>query len=863
MSKASAAFESVLAREWRSGRHAPIDVVQKVQALATPTDVRAGLDALCRKFDPAKPPARRETFELARTTAFNLFMRALELASPDNDLLELVQAMPTLTSDAPDAALKSRPKIYAKRYRRLSPEDRAKIEGKAGTLAKARKATRDQYLLATLEDAFRAQFGRVHGDIEELWRFAADAPAARKAFAAIAAPCESAWTAGNRSPKPAPTPTLKALNTALDAWDKWLEAAIAKPMDFWRLLAWLREARLDRKLAWANVWEELYLDVVARAQVLAASRWNLASLVHARTFTGVDAAFIFGPFNERGRALMTRRLRPHAGNVADFKTAHRSRRCAHVAGKLLVMDLLDELRTLELAARMKEDWETDARAVAQRKITVPSQKEVLRGTFHVGDTAQECFTVVWIPPGRVHFLYLELHGMPGFLFEAAITHARLADMLEDKAYLDLARNAAALTVFMLAYLQIIGYALDVATAGASGGLRFIVLRFAEERLKEQALTLGFKLAGIDNPWVQTFAGLGVGLVPSAFKAPRAGIKVPHDLDAPPPSPRGTDPPPPSAPANAERAIDARLGTPDAPRLRLVPDEATPEFKPRLDADPLTEAERAAVRRDAVLLDEWKKQEERMILRVDVVANDNALQVQRQQVVTLSRDATRPPTGTVTGPTHAGYVTRRPAGSPSSGGTRTPYGKPLGDEPEPLVYVDVDIARRRGVHDVFAGRQSAANEGQLAAELIDDARLGIRPTPGGQGMGVDVDAGNLMHYARRNGLTYAEALQAHPVANPQIPARFAKHVQQGRVICLRDLPPDLRAEFWLGATARADRVQLAGGVVFELKPNSVAGIRKGLRQVAEYATLMTKIEKRQWQGIVVVYDAAEARKLVSH
>lgn len=285
----------------------------------------------------------------------------------------------------------------------------------------------------------------------------------------------------------------------------------------------------------------------------------------------------------------------------------------------------------------------------------------------------------------------------------------------------------------------------------------------------------------------------------------------------------------------------------------MPDEAPTSFKPRSDADPLTDVERAAVRKDAVLLDEWKKQEERMILRTDVVANDNALEAERQMVVNMSRGVTRPPTGQITPQTHGAYVRPRPTSSKPSGGARA----------------DPDTARRRGILEIFASRQSAANEAQQA-HLADDLDLGIRPTPGGKGMGANVDAGNLMHYFKNLGvtnITYAEAFQAHPVSNPRIPPEFASDVANGRVIPLRDLPPDLRAEFWLGATQRADRVSVAERVIFELKPDSAAAMRKGLRQAAGYARLapynrlLTK-DGAPWQYVVVVYNAAEARKFVT-
>ncbi|MGJ0509192.1 MAG: hypothetical protein ACR652_19125 [Methylocystis sp.] len=70
-------------------------MVQAVKALATWAQLIDALNVYVALFDREKRPPSRNTFELARTAGYNLFCHALKLASSQNDLLELVQSLPS------------------------------------------------------------------------------------------------------------------------------------------------------------------------------------------------------------------------------------------------------------------------------------------------------------------------------------------------------------------------------------------------------------------------------------------------------------------------------------------------------------------------------------------------------------------------------------------------------------------------------------------------------------------------------------------------------------------------------------------------------------------------------------------------
>jgi len=531
------------------------DYDKAVQIVNAARDVRT-LDALLKAYLDLffKYAANANIVRYSRSdqTFYELFERCKKVSTDKHNLFK--EWIAQLESSG-GSRLKQR-------FQELHPTYQSKIRA----LVPKPAPKKQRFLIDSVAEDYRRRAGVAHQSTAELMKYLAaeGEPEQRTAFETVATRCETAWIAPSSNKKSRPSAAVAALEAAFNAYDHYLRDAIRQPADAFRILTWLREAddtlervvlkgkqahlHSKRKSPWGTVWVELYLDTLARAQTLAASKWNIDSVIQARAFVGPDARFMFEPFNARDGQLMRVRLKMAFGGevgtgVPEFAAFHRARRRSRMIGKFWSLDILNELESLELLQEIASGWQEDARDVAGRKVTTSSREEAFRSTFHINDTAKNVFTMLWIPTGRQPpFVIIETLKLPGFFFRAYFNQfgrvVGLAELLKDNFYAELAKNAQNLTVFLLAYLQVLGYALDIATAGASGGLRFIILRFAEERLKEQALDLGFKIAGIDNPWAQTLLGMGANLVPSAISRPK-GLNAPADPDLTPSSGRAT------------------------------------------------------------------------------------------------------------------------------------------------------------------------------------------------------------------------------------------------------------------------------------------------------------------------------------
>jgi hypothetical protein len=169
----------------------------------------------------------------------------------------------------------------------------------------------------------------------------------------------------------------------------------------------------------------------------------------------------------------------------------------------------------------------------------------------------------------------------------------------------------------------------------------------------------------------------------------------------------------------------------------------------------------------------------------------------------------------------------------------------------------------------AHRARGTSPGSSGEELVATGQASIRPTPG-KAERVDTEAGKFSH-------TYAEPLRAHLPA-PVIPPEFASNP---RVIPLSQLPDGLIGalqksgrpgrELTLGVTSRVDRAtgtltvhDTNAGIIYEIKPDSVRSIRKGLSRAQEYANLANAKQlggRTDWDFRVVVYNAREVRALI--
>jgi hypothetical protein len=907
-----AKFRRVFEAGLKSGKYfdgPAIDVVQAVKALATRTQLVDALDVYVALFDPEKPPQSRDTFELGRSAGYNIFGRALELASLQNDLLELVQSLPSQSNpQLKDPHLAQRLPLYRKRYEALSANDKGDLQRRAKSLAgdRAAEAARRGYLLDDLEKEFRNKKGHppAPGELLSFNEWPLDA---HSEFERLAIACEAAlfpktsgiagvWVyglflRGAKAASPANGASVAAnAQSAFKAFGQFLEQQIKQPLDLFRLLAWAREpsSRLYTKYEtrggdptfreptslWGGVWPELYQDIVARGLFVALTAWNIPQMKAHHGYVGKDLDFILAPLDEQWKEIFRRRLQ-QAFKPREFADVQTARRRAAAWGDAKGLRLVDEVESERELKELVVQFDADPIGVLSRTVYLSAQQEVYKRTIHLFQAEEDVFTVVWIPKQRGKGAYINVHALPGFLFHAPATGVGLKELIEDKVYADLAANAAALTEFLLACLFAAGLLLDVITAGASGGLRVVLFRFIEMRLKDMFASRLLEVTGIENPYVKFIVGMAAGMTPSAIHVPKfKGLEeLEHEAqnvlvwggkfkpkpepgvgDSHIPSDRRSGTPNSAIEYGAERLPVSSSSAPSPsapPPLATVPQNPPATMSPRPQAVPLTQAEEAAMRENTLVMADYRREEE-ILLRNDVIANDNSMVLQKEMVINASsRSNVRPPSGAP-----GRYSVRR----------REPISQMRRDRPHKLGEAHLDEPLTDAERGLQAERQERFHSG-LEQEMSTGLGRSVVDKPGGSRIRIETETGQLVHQLNqvpsRTPTHYAEALR-NQIGNPSIPPRFDAHVNSGEIMPLANLPNDLLAEVVLGVTSRTDRIARIGGIIYDLKPNTVGSIKKGLKRMKEYVSLANKMKfdgRTDWRGVIVVYDAAKARQYI--
>lgn len=539
------AYEPALDSE--EGRRRLNGVIKQIKSAE---ELAECLDAYCRKFDPAKPPKGKVAPIRARVIGYALFIRAAELVGPLNPLRSQLAALETIGAP-PDDAGRTQLAIWARRWCKLEENERRGVRQQiARTLADAAKA-RPDHILPYLVARYRTDKGVAAPTTEQLLDFDLGSAAEKAEFEAWIEACSKPWRARyDLKNRPSLATGLSAVDEGFAVFRKRLDESMKTPLDFFRMLKYVRERTLE-----GDVWgfdHEIYLEVAAKGLRKALADWKIESAYKPRAFVGDDNDFLIAGIRpgERGRSreLMRLRLEPMRKGPAQIQAESQSRRRLVIAGAYWGLDYLDELELMALAQTMDENWRTRPLDVVSRFILAPNARDVFNDRFWINQKIGDVFTVVWIDyaPDGNRWAYVELHAIPGVIYRG--NGSAVSALNEQAFYKALAKNAKALTAFMLAYLEVLGWVLDIATAGISGGFRHILWEFAKERLKEKMVEKGMTALGIDNPWLQSAAGFGVNFV----RFPKGKPQTPAPVEAPP-SPRGV----PDRPNGAEAAAQAR------------------------------------------------------------------------------------------------------------------------------------------------------------------------------------------------------------------------------------------------------------------------------------------------------------------
>jgi hypothetical protein len=526
--------------------NSPIDTVQAVHKVKSKSDLIGCLDVYCRLFDPDAPPKTRGGYEFARAIGEVLFLRALELSDPANGLLELVLTMPglALASRGPDSKLKSKEAIYSRRYAILDAQVRSQIDAKAKKLAEERKAkaAKAKLLLDYLEEEYKRQKTRAHKSTRELLELSLGTPEQRKEFEKLAIACDRAWV--QKSGKFAKA--VDELEKAFADYASYLDREILQPIDLFRVLAWAREPSdlmqvvtvkddkvytRARENRWNAVWIELYTEAAWRGLKLAVTKWNIDKMFTPKGYVGKDAAFIELAFDAYGARLLRKRL--ELAFKSGFTVFNKARRKAALGARRKGIELFDELMTIDASEMVRRAWRTAPLVTMRQRIRYynPRGPAVHNQTYWINFRTPGAFTVVWVYDwnGASPRALLELDTFPGFLFRA--NAAAISSLNQDAFFRELGENATALGAFLIAYLQVLGFALDIISAGASGSLAQVLVNYASNYLVGAATEAAMDIIGIENPWARMAIGTAVGFVNLTpnIDAPKLNIPVetPH------------------------------------------------------------------------------------------------------------------------------------------------------------------------------------------------------------------------------------------------------------------------------------------------------------------------------------------------
>lgn len=413
-------------------------------------------------------------------------------------------------------------------------------------------ASKDAPLRASLEEAWKARNSGTP-TLNDLWLF--DLPIGRDKFAKAAAACEEVWK------KPVPpagakpgagvnfVETSKVLAERFAQFNSYLDSEMETPLDFFKILKWASEPAMAkaRTSLWQHVWKELYLLAVAHGRLKAVSRaWNhlptqLATVELKAVAAGKppfdpsatfvagskgwgfhpkDAELIYLPFIDRNReargrgtnpelGLLRARIFMHHKDVQGFQEAQKLRRAASIYA--MFKGGLNLLNETELRALSVEIADTDPFEALNR-----TWLEVDR-RYRIDEGEKSLFSVVWINPGSRYdrglapCVYIELDAFPGHIFQT-FGRGVLPALAQDQLFRLVAQSLTALGEFLIAYLTVLGFVVDIITAGgASTTLRGLVYAFFREKLIEAAVDKGLDAAKINSMPLRLLVQAGVGM----------------------------------------------------------------------------------------------------------------------------------------------------------------------------------------------------------------------------------------------------------------------------------------------------------------------------------------------------------------
>jgi hypothetical protein len=464
----------------------------------------------------------------ADSLAVPMFAQGNRMAAAQTSLASLILDLEKVRKgEMVVGSLTARYRPYLVRWQALSERDRRILLSDVVPAQRLAREKRD--LLSDLEDAWRSK-NKTTPQLADLLCFDPEFPLSREAFVAAVNVCASATGAAERNKPPPLLDALTALDEAFAAFRSYLSNNVKVPLALIQVLRWIAEGSSARTVvrivgnqkhsstaSWSSFWEELYLDACFHGVLLGTTTPNLKPVQLAHGYFGRDLEYVLDPLSGLARQLLNKRLEFGFRKAGGFAEVHRLRRRQRLVGRYSGMQVLDELTTVAFMESLKNVQKTAPDAALKRYVQVSDARIVFRDRYRVNQSVMDAFTILWIDgSGERAIATLELHSMPGLLFRA--DSVAIGRLVESAFFKELAHNAQALAVFMLAYLEFLGLVLDVITAGISGGLRHVAVEFIKQRIKDKVTKEVLDAFHIENAGVRFVANAGVNML----HAPKLG-----------------------------------------------------------------------------------------------------------------------------------------------------------------------------------------------------------------------------------------------------------------------------------------------------------------------------------------------------
>ncbi len=466
-------------------------------------------------------------------------MRATKLAGPLNEMADFVLyidalAIQSLTGNQPKLKF-TLPKTTAQQFElyktlwlKMPEQDRTDLRAAA---MKARTNLRDaRTLTSVLSDAYEKEWNR-KPTLDDLFDYNPAPKTSRKAFDQAVLACNVAFdqlTSYKRFPTSLEA-RLQQVDDAFAALRTLLMDAGADQMAYFQMWKWAREKaressttnragqRITHKGAPSgSFYYEIYLEFCYCALFHARSKWNMLSVQKSKQLPSADRDLLLGPLAATERAHFEQRLElglmtPKEDRV-DFDTLTGLRRRMEGFARDQGMDHLDEFETVDLIKVIKQARQNDPRLFETKAIKAISKYPALQDTFKLDQTVLDYFTIIWVEgSGQNERVIVEFYKFPLQLFR--LPADRLDNLVRNAIWKKMRELGEQLIAFMLAYLELLGYAADIATAGmAGGGIRGFAIAYLKDKILQKGTDVVLDELGVNNPYARVLAHMGSGMV---------------------------------------------------------------------------------------------------------------------------------------------------------------------------------------------------------------------------------------------------------------------------------------------------------------------------------------------------------------